>query len=141
MGMLKTPHALSGLFAALFIACLCVGCSRQPPAGPATQTINESNDGGTIDLEVGDHLIVRLAGNPTTGYTWEREATPMPSLILTSEKQYTPDASDTVGGGGYYQWAFQAEKVGTTNLKLIYQRPFEPDQTPAKTFVVAVQVF
>ncbi len=122
-------------------AVLVLGCSRQPPPAPMTKTVDMAYDGGTIDLHVGDTLVVRLEGNPTTGYTWESATEAMPSLKQIGEKQYVRDASDRVGSGGYFEWTFEATAVGTTHLKLEYLRPFEQGEPPVKTWVAAVQVF
>ena len=39
--------------------------------GGKTQTVTENDNGKTVTLNTGDKLVVKLDGNPTTGYTWQ----------------------------------------------------------------------
>lgn len=49
--------------------------ARMPDVyGSSTLTLREEDANGMVSLRVGDTLEVVLAGNPTTGYQWERES-------------------------------------------------------------------
>jgi inhibitor of cysteine peptidase len=93
-----------------------------------------------IQVSVGQTLQVRLASNPTTGYSWNVQQTP-PELEL-EHSAYTADAQgkNLPGSGGYQTIEFAAKFAGTPELKLEYRRPWEKDVAPAKTFSVTVTV-
>ena len=107
----------------------------EPPTGPR---VDESADGGQVTLQVGQTLIVALASNPSTGYTWEiAEVDPM---VLTLTKEDFIADSDLVGAPGTQLFYFKALKTGQTSLQMVYHRPWETGVEPADTFSITVQV-
>lgn len=112
---------------------------REPPAAPATYVIGAAQDGTEVALQMGESLAVTLEGNPTTGYTWSVAAVDPTILRRLGEPEFMP-TSDALGAGGMQTVRFAATGVGTTTLKLIYARPFEPDTPPLATFEVLVRV-
>ncbi len=126
-----------GLFA-LTILLLLGACGRS-----AHQVVlTEGDNGRAITLKAGDVLVVRLAANPTTGYTWTLAAVDEAVLHPAGEAGYTPEpaAQGRVGAGGTAEWRFVAAGNGTTTLELLYTRPWETPSQPGKTFSVTVTV-
>lgn len=102
---------------------------------------SENDSGGKCTMKPGDTLQVVLKSNPSTGYQWEIAA--MDTTILKSiDKQYIPDKAPkhTTGSGGKSIFRFTGIKKGESNLRLIYDRPFEEGVAPIKTFKMMVQV-
>jgi len=125
------------LFATLLLAVVVLsGCRIQ------VVEITELDDGGARIAETGDRILIRLAGNPTTGYTWIRTApedlcgTPLDTI---EEGTCTaPDQCGLVGTGGDFLFEYRASSPGVVDLAFVYQRPWEDE--PIKTFVVTVWV-
>jgi inhibitor of cysteine peptidase len=107
---------------------------------PATLELDESDNGGTVTLQVGDTVEVVLKGNPTTGFGWMADITEEDAGIIqqVGEPTYVSD-SDLIGSGGTYTFTFKALKAGEAVLKLVYRRSWETDP-PIQTFSVTVNV-
>jgi inhibitor of cysteine peptidase len=101
----------------------------------------EKADGGKVKLPRGEILTVKLAGNPTTGFQWQIEKNDKEALPPQGKHTYQPDKKGkAVGAGGTFIFRFKGEKAGTTDLELVYKRPFEKDKDAAKTFKVQVEI-
>jgi predicted secreted protein/biopolymer transport protein ExbD len=105
-----------------------------------TQTIRltESENGKILTVLVDQEIIVRLAGNATTGYRWTEVGTLPASLERLGKITYQPDPNTRrrVGVGGSFIAHYRITKPGVTTLQLQYHRPWETSQAPAKTFTV-----
>lgn len=99
------------------------------------------HNGSTISISVFDTFTVSLDSNGTTGYTWKIAEMDQAILEKTGEK-YVADlvAPGTVGSGGTQIFTFKALAAGKTRLRLVYLRPFAPNDEPARTFEVTVDV-
>lgn len=96
-------------------------------------------NGGSLILSPEDTLTLTLAGNPTTGYTWQVLEMDQNVLAPVGEVDYR-SASNLIGAGGVYTFKFKTQNSGSTILKLIYIRSFEQDVPPADTFEIEVKV-
>ncbi|WP_167942519.1 protease inhibitor I42 family protein [Desulfobaculum xiamenense] len=102
--------------------------------------LRQSDDGKTVNIALGDELLLHLAENPTTGYGWEfsspLEATGVSLLYDTFE----PPTSRNDGAGGLRILTLRAQKKGQTILKLAYRRPWEREEdTPMRiTFTLNI---
>ncbi|MCK4599822.1 protease inhibitor I42 family protein [Candidatus Bipolaricaulota bacterium] len=107
----------------------------------ATRVLDEDDNGRTITMDVGNTLIVRLWGNPTTGYLWECTQ-PLTEGILQPvgevEFQSEPAPSGMVGVSGVFTFRFQIIASGTVPLQLVYHRPWEEEAI--ETFSVTIVV-
>ncbi len=110
---------------------------------PAEVQLTDADNGTSVTLANGGTLIIALASNPSTGFTWS-VADPSPSqLVLQGEPKYVPPGSTTtpaVGAAGTQVFTFKATSTGVAELTLNYARSFEPTATPDKTFTVTVTV-
>jgi inhibitor of cysteine peptidase len=114
---------------------LAAGCS----IGGDTVELSQKDSGRTVEVAVGDTIVVSLESNPTTGFSWSPvQGTPTGGVIDLVSKTYEREG-DAAGAGGVETWKYEAVKAGSTKLDLEYVRPFEPDQ-PAGKFTVAVKV-
>ena len=104
----------------------------------AALTVTDNDSGKDIDLTTGQTLIVKLKGNPSTGYGWSVSGDPAP---LHLKKSY-PERSKSGMAGAPQTTVFQfsAASAGVANLSLVYRRPWEHNTAPARTFTVRVNV-
>jgi inhibitor of cysteine peptidase len=103
------------------------------------RTIRASDDGDEIELRKGRTLAVSLAGNPSTGYTWEAVELDETVLRQIGEASFKPESND-LGAPGEQIIRFRAVGEGSTTLRLVYHRPWE-DAEPERTFFVDVIVY
>lgn len=101
--------------------------------------IQAEDAGTTFELRKGDVIEITLAGNITTGYTWEWVKPDSSILDLQGEPEYIAE-SDLVGSAGVQVFKFVANSVGSEELNLIYHRTFEPDVPPLEEFKVQITV-
>ena len=100
--------------------------------------LTKDDAGKSVEVPQGASLQITLAANPTTGYTWQVAAGDEGILKLVGEPAYQAE-SDLMGAPGMMTLTFTAAAAGTTDLKLVYARPWESVQ-PAETFEVHVTV-
>jgi len=82
-----------------------------PPVEPGASgavAVAEADAGGESALVTGDTLVVRLAGNPTTGYDWRVVSANDALLPAAGDPTYAVD-SDLTGAGGVYTFRFLAK--------------------------------
>lgn len=100
--------------------------------------LTEADSGGTIEASVGDEITISLAGNPTTGYTWNVLQPQNADVVAFDDRAYEAE-SDAIGAPGTEELEFEAVAAGEATIELGYFRPWEPDQVD-KTFTVTVTV-
>jgi inhibitor of cysteine peptidase len=99
--------------------------------------LTEADAGSTVRLASGGTIEVVLAGNPTTGFTWEAADLNASVLRQVGEPDYVSD-SDLPGSPGVFTFTFECVADEPTTLTLVYHRPWE-DAAPLQTFTVDVE--
>jgi len=122
-----TAGSLSGTIAVTLV--------RGGDDAPAEVQLTQTDNGATVRLARGGTLLVALPSNPSTGYRWLVADDSSAALELV-EIRYVPPGSTTplVGAAGTEVLEFHARDSGTAVLRLLYQRPFEPNAPAADTF-------
>ena len=116
---------------------LLAACAQQPKH---TITLEEQSD-CPAQLQVGQHLIVSLPSNPTTGYRWAIQDSAGGVLRSLGPEVYKSASNgELLGSGGQSTWHFQAFEAGNGRLRLTYQQPWEPEAEPAQTFDCPITV-
>jgi len=105
--------------------------------------VDDADDGGQVELVLGQTLVVTLESNPTTGYRWEQVAGAESILKQIGSAEFKP--ADTgepplVGAGGWEIFRFRAVHTGQMSLQLVYHRPWEEGIEPLQTFTLQVTV-
>ncbi|MBY0358590.1 MAG: protease inhibitor I42 family protein [Candidatus Obscuribacterales bacterium] len=104
----------------------------------AETKLNERNDGQTISVNKGVDLKISLAGNISTGYTWDVESTSGKAVEQVGGSDYVDSSnSDRQGAPGTFVHTFKANETGTTTINLKYSRP---GGKPARTYSVTIDV-
>jgi inhibitor of cysteine peptidase len=101
--------------------------------------IDKASNGQTIEMKVGQKLVLSLESNPTTGYNWEIIAIDEAILKPSGEAEYESD-SKLIGSGGILTYNFEAVQMGSSTVKLIYHRSWEKDVAPLQEFNITVVV-
>lgn len=99
-----------------------------------------STDAGrTVDVNVGDTIVVSLEGTPGTGFNWDVASTLAPVLQQVGTREQRPTSTGLVGAPETIVHQFKAIASGETTLSLVYRQPFGSQQ-PAQTFDVRIRV-
>ncbi|MFD1259345.1 protease inhibitor I42 family protein [Entomomonas asaccharolytica] len=96
----------------------------------------------TIKLAVNQELVVNLPSNPSTGYRWSMVKHPDFLRVVEADnyQQDKMNGEPRVGMDGQSLWIFRAEATGSDQLDLIYHRPWEKEQAPAKQLSCKITV-
>ena len=104
-----------------------VPASSSPTVAKDGKTVlTESDAGKTFPFSAGASFRIELAGNRTTGYSWQLARNDdgvleaMPSSYIED-----PHAPGMMGVGGTEIFPFKASKKGTTTVRLTYRRPWK----------------
>jgi inhibitor of cysteine peptidase len=140
---MKKSKALFAVAAAVLAASMAAGpaTAASPAAGPAqgkvvTATDRDNNE--TIHLNVGDKLVVRLASNPSTNYSWKVGQINQQLLRLIGEPKFAASTSGLMGAPGTEVFEFEARAAGGEALALLYQNPTLRGTQAANTFRLRV---
>lgn len=131
------------LLAALLALAGCSVLNAAGASGANEVAAGIAEDGKQIELRQGQILVITLASNPTTGYSWAVANVDTALLAQAGDPVYREaDAQKTplVGAGGSETFRFAASAVGSTTLRLEYRRPWEKDQPAAQTYTLQVVV-
>lgn len=98
--------------------------------------LDNTANGGKVELRVGESFELRLSENPTTGYCWQLRLPVGPFLEVEDDSFAGPHG--TFGAGGLHIWRFRAAEKGVARLEIENRRSWEPE--PVETFEVAIEV-
>ncbi|MGZ4385370.1 MAG: protease inhibitor I42 family protein [Gaiellaceae bacterium] len=102
-----------------------------------TVTVGSSSNGKSLELERGDTLVVRLAGNVSTGYRWDLVSLPPSLRKIGSSYEQRKAGPPMPGQGGIFVFRF-AVRAGEGTLRLAYHRPWQKAAPPLRRFTLAV---
>ena len=113
------------------------------PARPGSLELTRAENGKRARVWIGNVIVVRLPGNPTTGYQWQFLPSPNSVVRLMGQPQFTslPRSAGMVGAGGTVVFTFQVIQPGSGAIRLVYARPWEKNNPPAETFAVGLDAF
>lgn len=92
--------------------------------------------GTTVRVHVGDTIVLSLAANASTGYSW-RVTSRAPRVLRLLSARYVPPRATSpplVGAPGTYVARFAVAHAGRGTLALAYARTTHPATPPAKRF-------
>ncbi|NCC31357.1 MAG: hypothetical protein EOM24_04940 [Chloroflexia bacterium] len=132
-------HPQRLVFLIVLLLSLAACAQPQPPPPLPEVQLTEDEVGQTVDLAVGQVLVITLPSNPSTGYAWQFIAGDDTIIAQQGESEYVQGAN-MPGAGGMETLRFTAQGVGTTMLTIGYKRPFEPDEMPVRSFTIEVVI-
>jgi len=124
----------------MFVVMLAVLVLFSTGCGSKAITLTGDDNGKAITVNAGKTFLVKLEGNPSTGYTWETQDLDTTILEQVGEAAFESSNPSLVGAGGTLTLTFKALKPGITTLTLFYHRSWEADVPPAETFTLQVTV-
>ena len=124
----------------MFVAMLAVLVLFSAGCSPKTTTLTGDDNSKAITVSAGETFLIKLEGNPTTGYTWEAQDLDTTILEQVSETEFESSNPSLIGAGGTLTLTFKALKPGVTTLTLVYHRSWETDIPPVETFTLQVTV-
>ena len=92
-----------------------------------------TDPGTAIQVATGEEFSIVLAGNPTTGYTWQVNTDGRHLELLD---QSFERSAESVGAGGVEIFRFRALAAGETEITCEYRRPWEEEILEGKRFRV-----
>jgi inhibitor of cysteine peptidase len=98
--------------------------------------IDQSSNGGEVEVGLGESFEVRLPENPTTGYRWRLRDSAGPALEV-QEDSFQP-FSNRIGAGGTRRWRIMATREGVARLEMDCKR--SSGQHAVDSFAVTVRV-
>lgn len=112
-------------------------CGKPKPAAEIAAT--QASLGGTVDLHVGQTLVLKLDENPTTGYQWRCTWAPEAALKLVDSSYQQPGPA-VPGAGGVHTFWLRGLQSGEATVTLQYGRWWEGGerQAPQKLTVRVV---
>jgi inhibitor of cysteine peptidase len=122
------------VFLLIVVSGILLGCTSR-----RTVSIDDVDNGRTVDVNTGDTLKISLAGNPTTGYNWYATSLDTTVLQQVGEPGFKA-SSNAIGAGGVITLSFQALKAGQIPLTLEYKRIWETGIPALQTYNVIVVV-
>jgi predicted secreted protein len=84
-------------------------------------------------------IKIELPENPIAGYKWTRPVFDEVFLVLERD-QFLPAEQTGIGAGGIRQFAFRANGVGQTAVRLMNKRPWENEEQAATTFTLTIRI-
>ena len=125
----------------LLLPCVIAALAFLTPIAQArTVLVTDANNEKAVTLAPGDTLVVRLAANVTTGYSWNVVYDPTGPLTLSGKPRYveTPHAPGIVGSGGTSEFRFAVPRSadGTAWLRLLNLQPFMPGVKDAQLWEI-----
>lgn len=95
------------------------------PSSAADPTVVVTQLPAQVRLVPGESVVLSLATNRTTGYTWSTRVRGDRSAISVSKGAYQAPASANgmVGVPGTTVWSITAEKVGTARVNVVTTSP------------------
>ena len=127
---------------ALLAACLTTACRS-----PQQILLTNSDSGKTLDLRVGDTIVVALSAPGTTGYDWyPRHGAGDVQILAEKGDRYEsePDLDGTrrfrpvAGREGTHYFAYRVIGPGICGIALEYKRSWEK-KDPSKLFEVMIR--
>jgi predicted secreted protein len=103
-----------------------------------------AQNGGQIEMNVGQTLRIELESIPTAGYIWEIEN--QPAFLETVGEGVRPTDPEfqnqpgVTGGNHYLSFDLQAVAPGSSTLHLVERRPWEENEPPSDTWSLDVTV-
>jgi len=100
--------------------------------------LDKTDAGRSRSAAPGDAITVELDEIPTSGYRWELDGYD-PSVLEPDDDDFSPATVGTLGGGGTHRFRLRVVGSGTSQLKFVRRRAWDPSGA-VETFETAIEV-
>lgn len=135
-----TKKPLTAL-AAISLAASAVLGSAPAASASSKPTVVVTQLPAQVRLIPGEHILLSLSTNKTTGYTWTAKVTGKTSAVKVFEGAYAAPASTNgmVGVPGTTTWEIEAKAVGTATVNVIATSPGGTADAPQKLTIIVMK--
>lgn len=91
-------------------------------SGPKRVDLAAGDDGKTVELKLGDELLIKLPANRAQGYRWTLAGPQSRVLFRQGDPMFARPASAPADAGGVETWSFRAAETGEQVLQFEYRR-------------------
>ena len=142
---MKTKVAIFGAIAALAVfAGACSAAMGSPKQTTIGVGYDEFSQGKKISKQIsiaeGTELVVDLAANPSTGFSWTQAAIATPAVLSQVDSKYVAPETAALGATGRQALTFKGSTKGTTTVRMDYSRPWEGGEKAEWTFALTVTI-
>ena len=99
----------------------------------ATIEVDEGNAEERHRASAGDHVVIRLAETPTSGYRWQLDEYD-PAVLRPAGDEFVPAADARTGGGGIREFRFDVVGAASSDVSLDLRRAWETGAAAAQHF-------
>jgi len=97
--------------------------------------LSEADNGKKLQLQLHDHVVIKLPASPGTGYNWEVQ----PNNHFNVSHQYKMQAEPGVGARGMDIFELDPQMQGQSgSVKFLYRRAWESNT--GKEFSISYQI-
>lgn len=112
-------------------------------SSPNDIVVTQAHHGTSVAVAEGQRLIIRLEGQPGTGYGWDLRE-PSSLLQQAGDPVFEPlsDPSEAAASAPTVQvMTFHPVRAGNETLTLVYRRPWDRNAAPSRTFTIQVETY
>jgi inhibitor of cysteine peptidase len=102
-----------------------------------TIEVDEGSAGERHRASPGDHVVIRLAETPTSGYRWQLDGYD-PAALRPAGDDFVPAADARTGGGGTREFGFVVISSDRSDVAISLRRAWETGAAPAQQFRTAI---
>jgi inhibitor of cysteine peptidase len=100
--------------------------------------ITGNRNGQTVNVRVGDEVVIQLPAQMGTGYSWQLRTREAKIAVPQGEPELKSTPGQAPGAPEQQLFRFKIQAPGSTTIQLQYVRPWEKNQPPQKTFQVTL---
>ena len=101
-------------------------------------TLTAADNGRTVDVPIGEAIVLRLHENATTGYRWAFDG--LDRTLVDAQEGAFLRSSDALGSGGMAQWTLVPAKACSVEVRLKLWRHWEGDRSIRERFAVTLKI-
>lgn len=112
-----------------------------PIQGYANQRrVGMKHNNTTVKLKINEVLQIELPGNAGTGFQWrDNKLDDTFFVLLGSHKKIVQKDDPRYVGNAYLEtWSLKALKAGSSDIRLLYYRPWEGEKMAEKSLYIKV---
>ncbi len=142
---MKMNSMLLKLMLGVVLTAILPACTRtnvsgqQPQKAEKSTVITEELNGQTVSVGVGNEVVVQLAAQMGTGYSWHLTTRDSPVVVSRGEPELKPRPGQALGSAEDQLFHFMVQGAGNVTLHFDYAQPWEKSKPPAKSFEVTLQ--